>query len=457
MHVMDHGIETGVCFEEENFITLRNKEYPYLDEQSQVYLDFTGGNLCPVSLLDKHHALLRNNILGNPHSTNPTSQLSTKLVEEARQKVLSFFRAEDYICIFTKNASGALKIVGESYPFHADSSFVLTGDNHNSVNGIRSFCQAKGGTTKYIGIQYEDLQIDAENAIQILQTGDPEAHNLFAFPAQSNVSGVKHDLGWIEKAEDLGYDVLLDAAAFVPTSVLDLSKVHPAFVVISFYKMFGYPTGIGCLLVHKKAYHKLQKPWFAGGTVKVVSVADQHQILAEGHEKFEDGTLNYAGIPAITFGLEYLESIGMDRINQRVLSLIQYVYTKLTALQHANGVHVVKIFGPEHFNNHGGNIIMNFCNAEGRIIPYMEFEELANAHNISIRSGCFCNPGIDEINNCITGEEMAGYFSSREDGDYNDMVKYLGKLRGAIRLSVGIATTQKDLDTFIALVDSLRN
>ena len=107
------------------FEILRNVEYKRLDTHKQVYLDFTGGNLYAKSQILEHQDLLINNILGNPHSTNPTSQLSTKLVEEARQKVIDYFNAEDYYCIFTQNASNALKIVGESYPFNEKSHFLL--------------------------------------------------------------------------------------------------------------------------------------------------------------------------------------------------------------------------------------------------------------------------------------------------------------------------------------------
>ena len=67
-------------------------------------------------------------------------------------------------------------------------------------------------------------------------------------------------------------DVLLDAAAFVPTSGLDLSVVKPEFVAISFYKMFGYPTGIGALIIRKAVFQKLKRPWFAGGTVNFADV-----------------------------------------------------------------------------------------------------------------------------------------------------------------------------------------
>src|SRR5690606_3442188 len=108
---------------------------------------------------------------------------------------------------------------------------------------------------------------------------DPSARNLFAYPAQSNFSGVKHPLEWIEIAREMGYDVLLDAAAFTPTSRLDLGKVKPDFVALSFYKMFGFPTGVGALLARRSALAKLHRPWFGGGTVRFVSAQNNVKIL----------------------------------------------------------------------------------------------------------------------------------------------------------------------------------
>ena len=154
------------------FEILRNVEYKRLDTHKQVYLDFTGGNLYAKSQILEHQDLLINNILGNPHSTNPTSQLSTKLVEEARQKVIDYFNAEDYYCIFTQNASNALKIVGESYPFNENSHLLLLADNHNSVNGIRQFCLSKGGKVTYAPIYYQDLRMDENFVMEKLQESE---------------------------------------------------------------------------------------------------------------------------------------------------------------------------------------------------------------------------------------------------------------------------------------------
>ena len=80
---------------------------------------------------------------------------------------------------------------------------------------------------------------------------------------------------------------------------------------------------------------------------------------------------------------------------------------------------------------------------------YQAIQAEANKRLISLRAGCFCNPGIDEINSHITKEELSKYFDSRHHADYDDMTSFLGKLRGAIRVSLGIPTTKSDLETFI--------
>src|SRR4029077_17167761 len=137
------------------------------------------------------------------------------------------------------------------------------------------------------------------------------------YPAQSNFSGVQHPLDLIEAAHERGWDVQLDAAAFVSTNRLDLSEHHPDFVSISFYKMFGYPTGIGCLICRKSALAKLTRPWFAGGTIVMVSVRGDWHVASRDESGMEDGTPNYLDIPAVEIGLDHLTKIGIPVIHKR--------------------------------------------------------------------------------------------------------------------------------------------
>src|SRR6476660_802061 len=175
---------------------LRATEYRRLDERGQVYLDYTGGSLFAESQLEKHFDLLRSAVFGNPHSASPASVAMTDYVERTRRYVLRYFNApaEDYVLIFTQNASAALKLIGESFPFNSGSRFLLTFDNHNSVNGIREFARAKGAEVRYAPLLMPELRLDVGRLDSLLDDADPAHANLFAYPAQSNFSGVKHPL-----------------------------------------------------------------------------------------------------------------------------------------------------------------------------------------------------------------------------------------------------------------------
>ena len=206
---------------------LRATEYARLDQHRHIYLDYTGGGLYAESQLRDHMALLTSNVFGNPHSTNPASQAMTDLVEPVRDHVLDYFNADpdEYVAIFTQNASGALKLVGESFPFAPGGQYLLTFDNHNSVNGIREFARGKGAAFAYVPVKPPDLRVDEAELLQHLDQASKDQRNLFAYPAQSNVTGVQHPLDWIDLAHERGWDVLVDCAAFVPSNRLDSEQM----------------------------------------------------------------------------------------------------------------------------------------------------------------------------------------------------------------------------------------
>ena len=439
---------------------LRTSEYARLDLSGHIYLDYTGGGLYAESQLLRHHRMLSEHVFGNPHSSNPTSQAATELVEHAREYVLKFFNAdpEEYIAIFTPNASGALKLVGESYPFPG-GRYLLTFDNHNSVNGIREFANARGASVTYIPIALPDMRVDESQLHRELSRPSKSGHNLFAYPAQSNFSSVKHPLEWIEKAHRYGWDVLLDAAAFVPTSKLDLSKVQPDFVPVSFYKMFGYPTGIGALIARKKALSNLHRPWFAGGTITVASVQGDKFYRADGASAFEDGTIDYLNIPAVEIGLKHLEAIGYDVIQERVRALTGWLLENLTSMKHSNGRPLVRVYGPTSLDGRGGAVTVNFYDENSQPLDHRFIEQKANEANISLRTGCFCNPGAGEVALEISRVELDVCFTQpgHEDRFTVDDFRHCidGKSSGAVRVSVGMVTNFNDIQGFLAFARGL--
>lgn len=225
--------------------------------------------------------------------TLSSSVLSSEYAHAARVAVLNFFHADPsvYTVVFTPNATGALRLVGESYPFHnpttnTSSCLILPVDAHNSVNGLREFAHAAGSTVHYVpmlmnGDGHEEMggKILAEHdstcsSCNKSEIEGSENKGLFVLTGQSNVSGRKSSLALLAQAKSQGFDTLLDAAALAPSTVVSLKALDNTVdaMALSLYKMIGYPTGLGCLVVKKSFLGKLVKPWFSGGTVIIVQV-----------------------------------------------------------------------------------------------------------------------------------------------------------------------------------------
>ena len=341
------------------------------------------------------------------------------LIEQARDAVLRYFSAsaDEYAVIFTPNATGACRLVGEAYPFWHQPRLVLTADNHNAVHGLREFARPLGATVSYVGFSPADLRVTDTDISAALghgalqpgkSPGRDRRRGLFAYPAQSNFSGVQHPLTWVDQAQAAGWDVLLDAAAFVPTSRLDLGAVKPEFVTLSWYKMFGYPTGIGCLLARRDALARLRRPWFSGGTVWGASVQDGFHRLADDETAFEDGTVNFLSIPDVTTGLDWISGIGIDLIHRRVGYLTGWLLGRLARLKHGNGAPLVRLYGPADGEARGGTVAFNFLDPNGALVDERAVARDASAAGISVRTGCFCNPGAWEQAFGLTGQVVRG-------------------------------------------------
>ena len=438
------------------FEKVRAEEFSRLERLNHVYLDYTGAGLYPESLIRDYSQQLLDSVLGNPHSINPSSLESTNIVEKARERIQIFFDAKDYDVIFTSNATGGLKLVGESYLFDGESNFVLTADNHNSVNGIREFAKTKGATTRYVPLNSE-LRVDSidEYLRADFQRG------LFAYPAQSNFSGVKHPLTWIETAHELRYRVILDAAAYVPSNRLSLRDVgNPDFVPISFYKMFGFPTGVGALLAHREALKELRRPWFSGGTIRYVSTANDVHLLMDSAHAFEDGTLNFLGILGISRGLDFLDSVGMEQIRNHVLELTEFLLEELQALKHSNGKPLIRIYGPRTIENRGGTVAFNLLDEEGKEVPAERVAERATTSNISVRTGCFCNPGAAEFAFNHEPEKARSCFESIPHDKFSLQDFSLcmdGKPVAAVRASLGIASNAHDIHRLVEMLEQFKD
>lgn len=210
-------------------------------------------------------------------------------------RILEHFNTspDEYSVIFTPGCTAALKLVAETFPWtsatdeHSGSQFCYLTDNHTSVVGIRGVTGPQGVGTVPVFPQEIEARAKASQVMMNTQDECLVAH-LFCYPAQSNFSGRKYPLSYVRgiqrqqlypACEHRGrWFVLLDASGFVGCSQLDL-KQHPAdFVPISFYKMFGFPTGLGALLVRNEVAELLKKKYFGGGTAAAYLVGEDYFV-----------------------------------------------------------------------------------------------------------------------------------------------------------------------------------
>ncbi|MET1073343.1 MAG: aminotransferase class V-fold PLP-dependent enzyme [Umezawaea sp.] len=429
---------------------LRDTEYGYLDEQGHVYLDYTGSGLAARAQHRAHQQRLDGGVFGNPHSVNPPSRAATALVESTRASVLRHFNADpaEYAAVFTANATAAARLVGEAYPFGPRRRLVLTSDNHNSVNGIREFARSHRARTTCVPLRPPDLRVPTEAVDTALSRG----RGLFAYPAQSNFTGVRHPLEWIALARARGYDVLLDAAAFLPTTPLDLGAVKPDFVIASWYKVFGYPTGVGCLLARHDALARLRRPWFSGGTITAVGVRTRWHAMAAAETAFEDGTPNFLSIPDVQVGLEWVAGIGLSTIGLRVRALTGWFLDRLTALRHTGGTPMVRLYGPSDTVARGGTVTFNLLTPDGAVVDERIVAAESAAAGFSLRTGCFCNPGAGED---AFGVDLPSRRGLRGVRTLEEYLRVVGlPTGGAVRVSFGVASTVVDVERVLGFVEA---
>ena len=194
---------------------------------------------------------------------------------------------EEYSVIFTSGATASLKLVAETFDFNHQNhdtdkelgNFVYLQDNHTSVLGMREIVNQR--KAKVVCVDHHSaFEIFKSQCDEKNRFNEQKCNSIFVYSAQCNFSGLKYPLDWINKVKnghlrsivqnDTNWYTLLDAAGYVPTNDLNLKNFKPDFVCISFYKMFGYPTGLGALLVKNDAANVLKKVYYGGGTVDIV-------------------------------------------------------------------------------------------------------------------------------------------------------------------------------------------
>jgi molybdenum cofactor sulfurtransferase len=411
---------------------------------------------------------MTSNLLGNPHSASASSQLSSRIIDDTRLRVLRFCNAspDDFDVVFVANATAAIKLVADAfrdsdggfwYGYHADAHTSLVGVRELADRGTRCFC--------------DDAEVDEWISSVAMNGDDGEQHvGLFAYPGQSNMTGHRPPLKWCRRIRDAAISsssriyTLYDAAGLVSTCPLDLNNVSdaPDFVALSFYKIFGFPD-LGALIVQKESGDVLhRRRYFGGGTVDMVITAAQKwhsKKRSSLHSSLEDGTVPFHGILALNSALSIHTQIygSMSNISRHATFLAGKAYKALCGLRHANGAAVCKFYGVDipdggAWAHRGPLIAFNLLDSKGSWIGTSEVEKLAVINNIQLRTGGLCNPGgIARHLNLSSDEMRKNFVSGQRCGDNHDVID--GKPVGTLRISFGAMSSLSDVGNFIAFVE----
>jgi molybdenum cofactor sulfurtransferase len=142
-----------------------------------------------------------------------------------------------------------------------------------------------------------------------------------------------------------------------------------------------------------------------------------------------------------------------------VRCLTGWLLENLTAMRHSTGLPLARVYGPTSIEKRGGAVTVNFFDQNGNAIDHRSIEGEANEVSISLRTGCFCNPGAGEIALGISRMELAACFAQPTHEQRLSLDDFRlcidGKSSGAVRISVGMVTNFEDVQKFLKFCEGL--
>ena len=389
---------------------MNREDFPILKEKVHgrdlVYLDNAATSQKPQQVLDaiiEAYTHWNSNIHRGVHHL---SQVATMKHEEARKKVAEFIGADssDEI-IFTKGTTDSINAlafsVGELLVHEGDEIIVSGLEHHSNIVPWQMVCERKKAVLKVIPLR-DDLSLDIEAFKGLLS----EKTKLVSVAHVSNVLGTIQPVEEIIRlAHEKGVPVCLDGAQSVPHMRMDVKKLDCDFLAFSGHKMYS-PTGIGVLYGKREWLEKL--PPHEGGGEMIHHVRWSGTTYNDLPYKFEAGTPNFVGSYALHKAIEYMESVGLDAIEEHERELTEYCEELLNGV----GCKVYSV-GCKKV----GVISFNVFNGEQLIHPF-DIGTLLDQQGVAVRTGHHCaEPLIDEMGVPGTVRVSFGLYNDKADVD----------------------------------------
>ena len=357
------------------------KDFPCLNQNkngiSPVYLDSACMSLKPQCVVDKITEYYTHYSGCSGRSAHKFSQKTTEEVSKARENIAEFIGAKKpEEVIFTKNTTESINLIAKSFKF-LPNDIVLTTDKEHNSNLVPWMLMNKKKEAKHrIISSKQDGTFDIELFKEIMKS--QKNIKMVALNHVSNIDGYKNPVkDIIEIAHENNAVVFLDGAQSVPHTKTNVKKYDIDFLAFSGHKMCG-PTGTGVIYGKEELLNELN-PFLVGGDT-VETVNDNQITFLDTPEKFEAGLQNYAGIIGFGEAINYLENIGIEKIEKYVNKLNIYLDEKIKSIEN------IQIIGPSDPKKRTGitNTIIDSINSR-EIAMYLD-----EAKNIMVRDGAHC-------------------------------------------------------------------
>lgn len=386
------------------------RDFPLLKQDMNgrpiVYLDNGATTQKPESVLQAMYGYY-GGCNANPHrGAYALSIKATEIYETARERVRRFIhapKAEEII--FTKNATEALNLVAYSYgrtTLRPGDEILLTiAEHHSNLVPWQQAAKATGATLRYIY-----LEPDGNLSKKDIEEKITPRTKVVAVTHVSNVLGLVNPVKDIaDRAHDVGAVVVVDGAQSVAHMAVDVQALGADFFAFSGHKMLS-PMGIG-VLYGRHALLSAMPPFLTGGDM-IEYVEEQETSFAELPAKFEAGTQNVGGAAGLTAAIDYLESVGFERIEAIEQELLDYALPRLRALPY------LELYGCDTTRqNKTGIITFNVKDVH----PH-DVSTILDAEGVAVRGGHHCaQPLMTYLGQNATCRASFYFYNTKDDVD----------------------------------------
>lgn len=316
------------------------RDFPALDQEVNghplAYLDNAASSQKPVQVIEAVSDYYRFDNANVHRGVHRLSQRATDAYEGARSKVQGFLNAKsDKEIVFVRGATEAINLVAQSFVRPqikpGDEILISHIEHHANIVPWQMVCEQTGAALKVIPMT-EAGELDLSGLDELLN----ERTKILAIGHVSNALGTINPLKLIiGKAREKSIPVLVDGAQAVPHLSVDVQDLDCDFYVFSGHKMFA-PTGIGAMY-GKQELLEAMPPWQGGGDM-ILSVSFEHTEYNTLPYKFEAGTPHIAGAVGLGAAIDYMQSLGIDKLAAYEHHLLEVATQKLQAM---DGIRII--------------------------------------------------------------------------------------------------------------------